>query len=554
MSAKVAVRGALARASRPAGAWPSTVVLRVVARRAARSGVGWGAVFGLYIATSAKGYATAYPTAAERHQLSVSLGSNTGLAALLGPARNLDTVAGFTEWRCMGVLSLVGAVWGLLAGTRLLRGEEDAGRWELLLAGQTTRRRAAVHGVEGLFAGLAALVAATSVITAVVGRSVDPPFSFGDAVFVSVALASGGLVLLATGALCSQLAATRRQAAAIAGAGLGVAFLIRMVADSGSRLEWLRWLSPLGWVEELKPLTSPRPVLLLPVFALVAVLVGVTVQLAGRRDLGASVLRARDSAPPRIGLLTGPLGLSVRLVRGVGIGWVAGTGAFGLVVGLVAQSAASAASGSSQAQEILGRLGAPHLGPDTYLGVSFLIGAALLGLVAAGQAVATREEEADGRVDSLLARPVARGVWLRARLLTALAVVVLCGIAAGVFAWFGTVAQNTGLSFNSVASAGVNIIPPAVFVLGVGTLVHALAPRAVAVVAYGVVSWSFLVEVIGSAINLSSAVLDTSVLHHVAPVPATDPDWSGAVGLVALGVLGATVAVFVFSRRDLVSA
>ncbi len=38
-------------------------------------------------------------------------------------------------------LMVLGAVWGLLTATRLLRGEEDAGRWELLLAGQTTRER-----------------------------------------------------------------------------------------------------------------------------------------------------------------------------------------------------------------------------------------------------------------------------------------------------------------------------------------------------------------------------------------------------------------------------
>lgn len=138
--------------------------------------------------------------------------------------------------------------------------------------------------------------------------------------------------------------------------------------------------------------------------------------------------------------------------------------------------------------------------------------------------------------------------------MTASVVVVLCGIAAGVLAWVGTVAQNTGLSFSSVAGAGVNIIPAGVFVLGLGTLVHAVAPRLVAVVAYGVVVWSFLVELIGSAINLNSAVLDFSVLHHIAPVPATDPDWGGAVGLVGLGVLAAALGFAVFSRRDLVSA
>ena len=66
-------------------------------------------------------------------------------------------------------------------------------------------------------------------------------------------------MFLAVGALAGQLAATRRQAAAYAGAALGVSYALRLVADSGIGLEWLRWATPLGWVEELQPLTSPAP-------------------------------------------------------------------------------------------------------------------------------------------------------------------------------------------------------------------------------------------------------------------------------------------------------
>ena len=55
---------------------------------------------------------------------------------------------------------LLGAVWGLLTSTRLLRGEEDGGRWELLLAGRTTRRRAAAQALAGLGAGAVRAVGA----------------------------------------------------------------------------------------------------------------------------------------------------------------------------------------------------------------------------------------------------------------------------------------------------------------------------------------------------------------------------------------------------------
>ena len=208
----------------------------------------------------------------ERAGLAKEFGSNAGVSALVGPAHDIQTVAGFTVWKCLAVLAVVGAVWGLLTGTRLLRGEEDAGRWELLLAGQTTRRAAAAQALAGLGCGLVALWAVTAVITVVVGRSSKVDISPAGALFLAVAVVAAAAMFLALGALASQLAPTRRQASTYASAVLGASYALRMVADSGTGLGWLRWASPLGWVEELQPLTSPHPLALLPIGGLVAVL------------------------------------------------------------------------------------------------------------------------------------------------------------------------------------------------------------------------------------------------------------------------------------------
>lgn len=107
-------------------------------------------------------------------------------------------------------LIIVGAVWGLLTGTRLLRGEEDAGRWELLLAGQTTRRRAAVQAITGLGAGLAVLWLLTAAITVAVGRSAKVQIGTGPALYFAVTFVAAAAIFLAAGALASQLAASRR--------------------------------------------------------------------------------------------------------------------------------------------------------------------------------------------------------------------------------------------------------------------------------------------------------------------------------------------------------
>ena len=42
---------------------------------------------------------------------------------------------------------------------------------------------------------------------------------------------------------------TEQQISGLAGALLGAAFLIRMVADAGTGLHWLVWASPLGWID-----------------------------------------------------------------------------------------------------------------------------------------------------------------------------------------------------------------------------------------------------------------------------------------------------------------
>lgn len=173
-------------ASRERGA--AIVVLRLTARRSVRSGVLWGYVFGLYVATQALAYASSYRTVAQRAGLAKEFGSNAGVSALVGPAHDIQTVAGFTVWKCLAVLAVVGAVWGLLTATRLLRGEEDAGRWELLLAGQTTRRVAAAQALVGLACGVAVLWTVSAVITVVVGRSSKVDISAPGALFLAVAV------------------------------------------------------------------------------------------------------------------------------------------------------------------------------------------------------------------------------------------------------------------------------------------------------------------------------------------------------------------------------
>jgi ABC-2 type transport system permease protein len=542
------------RALETVGRRPGSVIAVEVARRAARSGGLWGLIFAVYVATQAFAYVGAYKTEASREQLARSLGSNIGINALIGPARAIDTVAGYTSWRALGVLSLLGSIWGLLTSTRLMRGEEEAGRYDLLLSGPTTRRRAAGQALGGLAAGLAALFVLTAIGCVLTGTSAKVGFGLGESLYFAVALVGGAAVFLAVGALTSQLAATRRRAASFAAVVFGVAYALRMVADSSSGLHWIVWLSPLGWIEESRPLTDPTPAALVPVALLIAVLCAATLYLAGSRDLGSSTIPDADSAPARLTLLGGPTGLAVRLMRPVAIGWLFGLALFSVLIGTVAQSAAKAVSGSKAIEEALARLGGHGSLVAAYLGLTFLILAMMVALIGSGQVVAIRTEEADGRLENLVVRPYGRIRWFSGRLLLSALLLAVAGLVSGAGAWIGSASQHSGIPFGSLMLAGLNIVPPAVFLLGLGAATMGLRPRLTAAVVYGYLAWSFLLEFIGAAVKANHWILDTSVFFHMAPAPATHPNWASAAVVTCLGLIGAAVGASALGRRDLQGA
>jgi ABC-2 type transport system permease protein len=529
-------------------------VFVTTAKRAGRAGALWGLLFGASAAGSAISYTSAFPTAISRAQLARSFKGNTAWAALFGPLRRLDTVAGYTAYKSGMFVIILGAIWGLLVATRLLRGEEDAGRWELFLSGQTTRAGAALQAAIGLGVGFVALWVPTALLSAAAGASSKVSIGLGASLFFATSAVAGAAMFMAIGMFVGQLAATRRDANLIGACVLAASYLIRMAADSDAGLAWLRWASPIGWIEELRPLTGSRPFAFLPIIALVAVLVVLAIRIAGRRDLGASALASRDTSKPRTLLLGGQAGLTVRLTRPVIAAWVVALVVTGLVFGLVAQAAGTALRGARGIEQAIERLGATTTGAASYLGFVFVIAAGLMAIAVAGQIAAIRGEEASGHLDNLFVRPVERWRWLAVRLGVGLGLVVVASVLAGLAAWVGAVSQHADVGLGELLKAGLNVVPPAVFVLGIGGLTFGVWPRGAIGVAYGLVVWSFFVETIAGVFDSNHWLRDTSPLLHISPVPAAEPNWTAAAWLVGLGVVAGLAGIAAFRRRDLVGA
>ena len=528
-----------------------SVMTRLTARRAARSGAVLGVVVAVYSGIQALGYVDTYKTQASRQALASTLNSSSGLTALVGPGHDLQTVAGYTEWKCFMMLVLVVGVWGLLTGTRLLRGEEEAGRWEILLAGRTNRRRATASALAGLGLGLAALFTVASLGTVLAWRSHRIGIAPSAAVFFVLAVSCSAAVFLALGALASEIAPTRRQAATYAGGALGLSFVVRMVADTNQSLTWLRWASPLGWIEQLHPLSAPDPRPLVVVAVFVGLCATLTVWLAGRRDLGASITPDRPTARPHTRLLRSPLGLGARLARPTVLAWMAGVALLALILASETNAATKSLEESTGAKEVLTRLGGGGAAVEAYLGVCFFILAVVVALEAVGHVTAARHEEALERLDHLLVRPVSRARWLCGRLAIAVGSIVATALVAGLCVWAAAAGQHTGVSGISLLEAAVNVVPPALCFLGLGVLVFGVAPRLTSVAVYAFLAWSFLVELIGGILQSNGWVFDTSPFHQMAAAPAVPPDWVSGAAMIAVGGVAAALGVVALARRDL---
>ena len=99
-----------------------------------------------------------------------------------------------------------------------------------------------------------------------------------------------------------------------------LAYLLRAVGDAGAGASWLTWVSPLGWVEQMRPYAGPAVVAAAVGAAVTVALAAAAAVLAGRRDLGAGLLPAGPGGPAA-GWLRSPLALAWRLQR---TAWPAG--------------------------------------------------------------------------------------------------------------------------------------------------------------------------------------------------------------------------------------
>lgn len=531
---------------------PHSVIGRFTFRHSVRGALIMALIFSALICSRALIFHTSYPTPEARAAF-VTLGeTNVGARIIFTTPRQVDTVTGYVAWNTLSLVTLIGAIWAILLATKFFRGEEEAGHTEALLAGQVTRRGAALNILGGLGANVLVVFAVLGILFMHVGNMDEVHIARSAVLFFTLAVTSSMAMFLSIGAFVSQLMPTRARALGLSAAIVGVSYALRVIADTTS-LHWLLNITPLGWIVRLHPLYDSQPLWLIPILSLTAILAAATIYIAGRRDLGASLLADNDTARPHLGLLGTPLAITLRLTRATSTGWLIIIAITAALFGVLTRSAVQAFEANPNAGHLIERVSGADtsMGATAFLGIAFLL-LMTLGMFYAANAIARiRGEEAEGYLDNLLVRSVSRSRWLIGRIVFMGVTILVTGLAAGVVTWVAAAAVDVTLSFSTLMAAGLNVTAPALLLLGIGVAAFGITPRFTTVVTYSVAAWSFLLEMIGSGSSLNHWLLDTSILHHMALAPAASPRW-GIVALYAgLGLALSLAGLYRFNRRDI---
>jgi ABC-2 type transport system permease protein len=548
MSADVALVSASGVRPRQPTTRPDVAIARRAFGQLWLGAVVWALVFGVSVASTATTYVSTYPTPALRKEAAAAVAGDRGLAILLGPINGIDTVGGYTFYKVFVMLTTIGGVWALLGATRLLRGEEDAGRWQLVLAGSTRPARATGATLAALFGAVFVVFAGTGSLTIFIGRDPDVGFGVGPSLLYALSIAIVPMVFVGVGAFTSQLAGTRRRATGLAMAVFGVAFVLRMIADSGPGTRWLLWTTPFGWSEMMRPLTENDPWPLVPAVATTTALVAASLFVSTRRDAGSGVIGATDVAAVRPFGLRSAVALAARLELPVLSGWFTGVIVCGAFFGLIAEVTTGDIPDSLSRN--LDKFVPQGSFADQFFAIGFVFVAMLLALIPASQVSAAYDEESSGRLVHILSRSTTRARWFMGRLATTAATIVVAGLASGVATWLGAVSQGVDVSAGSLVAAGASCIPIALVSLGIGALALAIVPRAATPTVYALVIWSVVVYMFGPLFSAVRKLEAASLFHYTDAVPAETANITSLVVTTAVAGALCAVATLLFARRD----
>jgi ABC-transporter permease protein len=498
------------------------------------------------LAAATPSYESVYPSLQSRTMLIEAMRASAGTRLLYGILPLPGTIGQLAQWEIGTYLVVCTGLMAVLLTCRTLRADEDEGLVELL-RGAGAGRRVPFLAPVGVVTGIVALHATGIglLMTILTGRVEELTVSGAWALAGTVAVV--GWAFTGVSAMASQLAHDAASARGLSLSALGAALALRVVADE-TDASWLRWLSPVAWRDLIEPYTRDRWAVLAVCAVASLALVAAAGAIHARREYLDGYLPDR-SASRRRWRVRGHADLLAHLDRRPLAAWAVAATCVSALFGAMSGSITDLLRPGSPTAQMVDRMagGSPVV---QFMGRLTVFTVLLVVVAAVGRAGSPAGDERHGLVEAEVAAGVSRTrlfvVRACATLIEAVALLLVSG---GVLA-ATTAGQIT--EDHAVARAFVYTVSqlPGVFAaIGLALALVGLAPRRVALV-WAVVAWSVFTQFFGGLVELPDRAQDLSVIGHYLDVVGPI-DWKPLAIQAAVGLVGATVGLLAYRRRDL---
>jgi ABC-2 type transport system permease protein len=523
--------------------------------------LGWGLLLGLLMAVdfaeSTPAVVAAFATLAPGFRF-------------LGDPYAIGTPEGFITFRILETFVPIAlSIWPILTGARLVRGEEERGTLDVLLATPQPRVRLLLEKIGALVLALL-LMAVLFALGTVAGEASIGHIDVGRAL-----LAGLNLILLAfffgmVALLISQFTISRSVAVGWTSGLLLLSFLLdsigRMVNGS-----WVQYLSPFYYYNLNRPLIpsfpgSPAVALLL--VGLSALCATISLLLFARRDSGRSAFSLQRMHPTGAHLVERSLRQAERdvSVRGIGLRALSAQGrsAFWWLLGLVCVCLAYVVLLLPHALELFRQalqktptLAKLFSGSDTSTNGD-LVGTFVFSLLpvvvaifAMTLAMTWAADLENGRLELVLDTPRSRPRIMLERF----GAICLLALLAPILTWLailiGTRIDNFSIDQGHVVAASFSMLPPALIIMG---LVYALAGR----LRYGAVlgclsayiALAFLTAFLKEVLQLPDWVMSLSIFYQYGNPMTAGMNWAAFLGMTGIALVLVVIGLVQFRYAD----
>lgn len=513
----------------------------------------WTLVLASMIPMTAGAYSTMMPTEPQAAAaLLEGFRTNSSMLALLGPAFDLTSQAGFVFWRVGGFST---AFAGMMAGFGIIRAtrtEEEAGRTELLRSGAIGRHAPLFAGVTlsllgCLFCGVVSAAGAVAAGLPVAGS-----------IAVGLGMTTLGAVFVGIGAVCAQIFPSARSARAwTLGVIFGGLFLLRMMIDGAgpqASYAWVHWLIPLEWPMLARPYADERWWVYLLPCALAILLIACAFALESHRDHQAGMMAEKLGRTHAARSLSNAWGLAWRLQRSSVGGWTLGIALSAMGTGSIMTSMQSLLDSNPKAAKVLVQMGGSASMEKAFYLAMLGIFASVLGIAVASILGRLRTEETTGRAELLLSTAQSRWSILGSHSLIATLVPTALLVLAGASMPFAqALKEHRRELISDYALTGLAMTPGIVLIAGLALLSLGIAPRLFGLI-WLVLSWSMFCLWFSALVAMPDWLVKLHPWGYLALPPRDTMRWEPLLVELGLGLACGLLGLWGYRRRDITSS